>query len=184
MQEADRFRRTSRALPRLQSHETIRDRATAQCARVRSIAQPRAAARCWRRRPSRAQSPRAAEFHRSPVANSLPYIVSQESRLRGTEIIVAKCNYSIDNGNMPSLTVRDIPKALLDRMRRAAKTERRSLNSQAVQWLEQSATQWTSSSELDLVKAIRAERAAMFRRHGRGTDSVELVRRVRRRGPA
>jgi Antitoxin FitA-like, ribbon-helix-helix len=84
---------------------------------------------------------------------------------------------------MPSLTIRDIPEPILRQMRRAAKAERRSLNSQAVRWLEERATQWKNTTDIhNLVASIRAEREAMFRRHGQEIDSVELVRRSRRRG--
>ena len=83
---------------------------------------------------------------------------------------------------MPSLTIRDIPETLLQRMRRAARAERRSLNSQAVQWLEQSASHWIPEHKRrELMQAIQSEREAIYRRHGAGTDSVELIRKMRRR---
>jgi len=67
-------------------------------------------------------------------------------------------------------------------MRQAAKVERRSLNSQAVRWLENSAAQWEDAKDIHrAVAAIRERREAMFRRHGKGIDSVELVRRTRDR---
>ena len=84
---------------------------------------------------------------------------------------------------MPSLTIRDIPEPILREMRRAAKAEHRSLNSQAVQWLEERASQSKNRADIhSLVASIRANREAMFRRHGTTGDSVELVRRSRRRG--
>ena len=69
----------------------------------------------------------------------------------------------------------------MKKMRRAAKAERRSLNSQAVLWLEERATQWKSVNLRDVVASIRSEREAMFRRHGEGPNSVNLVRSSRRR---
>jgi hypothetical protein len=86
---------------------------------------------------------------------------------------------------MPSLTIRDIPETLLRRMRRAAQVERRSLNSQAVQWLEQSAKQWTPQQKRrELMEAIQSEREAIYQRHGAGTETVELIRKMRWRGKA
>jgi hypothetical protein len=84
---------------------------------------------------------------------------------------------------MPSLTIREIPEEILKKMRRAAKEQRRSLNSQALEWLEQSAKQWRRETDLhDLLESIRATRESIGRKYGRGTDSVELVRAMRQRG--
>jgi hypothetical protein len=84
---------------------------------------------------------------------------------------------------MPSLTIRDISEDTLRKMRRAAKQQRRSLNSQAVVWLEKSANQWRRGSDLsELLEAIRATRESVYQRHGPGTDSVKLVRAMRQRG--
>jgi len=83
---------------------------------------------------------------------------------------------------MASLTIRDIPEPVLRRMRRAAKAERRSLNSQAVLWLEERADQWKGVKLRDVVAAIRSHREAMLHRHGQSPDSVTLVRSSRRRG--
>ena len=86
---------------------------------------------------------------------------------------------------MASLTIRDIPEPVLRRMRQAAKVERRSLNSQAIHWLESGAAHFEDAKDLHrVVAAIRERRETMFRRHGMGIDSVELVRRTRRRGHA
>lgn len=83
---------------------------------------------------------------------------------------------------MPSLTIREIPEDVLKKMRRAAKQQRRSLNSQALQWLEHGANEWRKTTEIrDLLEAIRNTRESMSRRLGRGADSVELVRAMRRR---
>jgi hypothetical protein len=87
-----------------------------------------------------------------------------------------------DNGGMPSLTIRNIPVGILEKMRRAAKTEQRSVNSQALRWLEQSAKQWSTVDLLpELLDDIRAVRESIYRRHGRGTDSAQLTRILRRR---
>jgi len=68
-------------------------------------------------------------------------------------------------------------------MRRAAKEQRRSLNSQALEWLEQSANQWRRETDLhDLLESVRTTRESIGRKQGRGTGSVELVRAMRRRG--
>jgi len=84
---------------------------------------------------------------------------------------------------MPSLTIREIPEDVLKKMRRAAKEQRRSLNSQALEWLEQSANQWRRGTDLhELLESIRTTRESIGRRYGRGTDSVELVRAMRQRG--
>ena len=84
---------------------------------------------------------------------------------------------------MPSLTIRKIPEEVLKKMRRAAKEQRRSLNSQALEWLEQSANQWRRETDLhDLLESVRTTRESIGRKQGRGTDSVELVRAMRRRG--
>jgi hypothetical protein len=86
---------------------------------------------------------------------------------------------------MPSLTIREIPEDTLKQMRRAAKEQRRSLNSQALVWLEQCAKQMrTVEQRRELFEAIRATKASILRRHGRGGDSVELIRAMRRRGQA
>jgi len=84
---------------------------------------------------------------------------------------------------MPSLTIREIPEEVLKKMRRAAKEQRRSLNSQALEWLEQSADQWRRGTDLrDLLESIGTARESISRKYGRGTDSVELVRAMRQRG--
>jgi hypothetical protein len=84
---------------------------------------------------------------------------------------------------MPSLTIREIPEDVLKKMRRAAKEQRRSLNSQALEWLEQSANQWKRGTDLrDLLESIRNTRESIGRRYGLGTDSVQLVRAMRQRG--
>jgi hypothetical protein len=87
-----------------------------------------------------------------------------------------------DNGGMSSLTIRNIPDRVLEKMRRAAKTEQRSVNSQALRWLEQSAKQWSTQDLLpELLEDIRAVRESIYRRHGRGTNSAQLTRILRRR---
>jgi hypothetical protein len=87
---------------------------------------------------------------------------------------------------MPSLTIRNIPPAVMTQIRRAAAAERRSVNAQVVHWLEQ-ATRWrfASADLANLYRRIRASRKAIARRHGPGVDSASLVRRLReeRAGP-
>jgi hypothetical protein len=83
---------------------------------------------------------------------------------------------------MPSLTIRNIPAGVLEKMRRASKTEQRSVNSQAIRWLEQSAKQWSAQDLLpELLEDIRAARESIYRRHRRGTNSAQLTRILRRR---
>ena len=83
---------------------------------------------------------------------------------------------------MSSLTIRNIPDGVLEKMRRAAKTEQRSVNSQALRWLEQSAKQWSAQDLLpELLDDIRAVRESVYRRYGRGTNSAQLTRILRRR---
>jgi hypothetical protein len=70
----------------------------------------------------------------------------------------------------------------MEKMRRAAKTEQRSVNSQALRWLEQSAKQASTQDLLpELLEDIRAVRESVYRRHGRGTNSARLTRVLRRR---
>jgi hypothetical protein len=84
---------------------------------------------------------------------------------------------------MPSLTIREIPETIIKRMRQAAKVERRSLNSQAIKWLEQAAQEWHGPSKRrELFAAIQANRESILRRQGMGSDSVELIRAMRQRG--
>lgn len=78
---------------------------------------------------------------------------------------------------MASLTIRNIPETVMKRLRRAAADERRSLNSQAVLWLEESAGQWINKREL--LERIRASREEIYKRHGMGSDSAEIIRRMR-----
>jgi hypothetical protein len=81
---------------------------------------------------------------------------------------------------MPSLTIREIPEPLMDKLRQAASEGRRSLNAQAVRWFEHAARQWMSERErVQLLEDIRASRRATARRHGRGGDSVAIIRQMR-----
>jgi hypothetical protein len=82
---------------------------------------------------------------------------------------------------MPSLTIREIPEPLMDKLREAASEGRRSLNAQAVRWFEHAARQWMNERDrAQLLEDIRASRRATVRRHGRGGDSVPIIRRMRR----
>ena len=87
------------------------------------------------------------------------------------------------NQIMASLTVRNIPDNLLKTMRRAAREQHRSLNSQALEWLEQGARQQQSRTESSaLMESIRINREAMYREFGSDSDSVRLIRAMRGRG--
>jgi plasmid stability protein len=81
---------------------------------------------------------------------------------------------------MASLTVRNIPEAMLEKLRQAAAEEQRSVNAQAIHWFEQGARQWLSEHErAQLLLEIRSSRRATARRHGRGSDSGAITRRIR-----
>jgi len=67
----------------------------------------------------------------------------------------------------------------MEHLRRAA-AEQRSLNAQAVHWLEQAARQWMSAEERSrLLQMIRSSRQAVDRRHGPGSDSAKAIRQMR-----
>ncbi len=81
---------------------------------------------------------------------------------------------------MPSLTIRDIPEPLMEKLREAAAETRRSVNAQAVRWFEQAAKQWMSQQEkAQLLLDIRASRRSGTRRRKPGTNSVAIIRRMR-----
>jgi len=81
---------------------------------------------------------------------------------------------------MPSLTVRDIPEKVMRKLREAAAEERRSLNGQAIHWLEEAARKRISPKERERLFAdIRTLREETFRRRGMGSDSAKLIRRMR-----
>lgn len=83
---------------------------------------------------------------------------------------------------MPSLTIRNLSEELLARLRRAAKEEQRSVNSQALQWLDDGGKAWTSKRErMRLLADIRATRESTRRKDGAGMDSSVLTRRIRDR---
>jgi hypothetical protein len=66
------------------------------------------------------------------------------------------------------------------RLRQAAGEEKRSLNAQASYWLEASASRWRSRAERDqLFESIQATREAIYRKHGMGSDSTKIIRRMR-----
>jgi plasmid stability protein len=80
---------------------------------------------------------------------------------------------------MANLTIRGLPDSLRRKLKRAAKKDRRSTNSQALVWLERSAAEWQSRlGTRDLLAAIHANREAMYRQYGSG-DSVKLIRKMR-----
>jgi plasmid stability protein len=81
---------------------------------------------------------------------------------------------------MASLTVRDIPDTVLKHLRHAAAEEQRSVNAQAVYWIEQGARQWVSGQEREkLLAEIRSSRRATELRQGRGSNSAAITRRMR-----
>lgn len=81
---------------------------------------------------------------------------------------------------MPSMTVRDIPKDIMQRLRKAAAEQRRSINAQAVCWLEKGAREWMGSEEQkELLRRIKASREATYQRHGLLSDSTEIIRQMR-----
>ena len=81
---------------------------------------------------------------------------------------------------MPSLTIRNLSENLMDRLRQAAQGEKRSVNAQALHWLDSGARRWVSPGErAKLLTEIRSLRDRVYARHGMGTDSSVLTRRAR-----
>ncbi len=81
---------------------------------------------------------------------------------------------------MPSLTIRNLSENLMDRLRGAAREEKRSVNAQALHWLDSGAQRWVSPAErAELLNEIRSLRDRVHDRHGIGTDSSVLTRRAR-----
>ena len=81
---------------------------------------------------------------------------------------------------MPSLTVRNIPEVVMEQLRDAARAQQRSINAQAEYWLQMEGRRWGSlASRTRLLQEIRASRKATFRRHGLGSDSAVIIRRMR-----
>ena len=81
---------------------------------------------------------------------------------------------------MPSLTVRDIPLDVMERLRQAAAEEHRSINAEVVHWLTQTAqSRMPVEERAKLAADIRALRRAIFRRHGTGSDSSAIIRKMR-----
>jgi plasmid stability protein len=78
---------------------------------------------------------------------------------------------------MASLTIRDVPDDVLDRLRRVAAEQRRSVNAQAIQWLEDaSRRQWSRAEWEDLLGDLRRGRRAL---RSQRSDSAQLIRRMR-----
>jgi plasmid stability protein len=85
---------------------------------------------------------------------------------------------------MASLTIRNLSDELLARLREVAADEKRSVNAQALYWLERAARSSRSAGErMRLFERIWANREAIGRRHGPGTDSVKLIRQMRSQRP-
>jgi plasmid stability protein len=78
---------------------------------------------------------------------------------------------------MASLTIRDVPDDVLDRLRRVAAEQRRSVNAQAIQWLEDaSRRQWNRGEWDDLLEDLRKGRRGL---RSQRSDSAQLIRRMR-----
>lgn len=81
---------------------------------------------------------------------------------------------------MASLTVRDISEEVMQKLREAAAEERRSVNGQVIHWLEEAARRRMSLEERErLFSDIRTLREETLRRHGMGSDSAKVIRRMR-----
>ena len=81
---------------------------------------------------------------------------------------------------MPSLTIRNISKDVIEQIRETASEEHRSVNAQVLHWLERAVQERLRQEELDqLGREIRVMRDATFRRHGIGSDSARLLRKMR-----
>lgn len=81
---------------------------------------------------------------------------------------------------MAGLTVRNIPEDVMQKLREAAAEEKRSVNAQVVHWLEEAARKRMSPEERErLFSDIQTLREETFRRHGMGSDSAKLIRRMR-----
>ena len=81
---------------------------------------------------------------------------------------------------MPSLTIRDIPEDVMEWLRRTAKEEKRSVNSQALQWFEEAAGNRARREGMSkIVQEIEASSKESYRRHGLGSDSTKLIRQMR-----
>ena len=80
---------------------------------------------------------------------------------------------------MPSLTIRNLPDDLLERLRNAAAERRRSINAQALEWLSRASRQEHSAADCDRVlREVGQTRARLRPRRG---DSTRLIRAMRDR---
>lgn len=81
---------------------------------------------------------------------------------------------------MASLTVRNIPADVMQKLREAAAEGKRSLNAQVIHWLEEAARRLVRDQDWDqLLSDIRSGREAIRRRHGPGSDSAQIIRQMR-----
>lgn len=81
---------------------------------------------------------------------------------------------------MATLTIRNIPEELMVRLRQAAEGQRRSINAEALFWLEDVAERQWSRAEIEAwFDRVRANREAIYRKHGVSSDSVGIIRRMR-----
>ena len=81
---------------------------------------------------------------------------------------------------MGRLTVKDIPEEVVKKLKQAAAEEHRSVNCQAIHWLEQSARRWMSFEDrTGLIRRIESLRKTIAQRHGPASDSTKIIRRMR-----
>ena len=68
----------------------------------------------------------------------------------------------------------------MEDLRRLAKQERRSVNAQTIHCLEDGVRRYRDlERRARVVEQIQKTREALYRRHGLGSDSTELIRRMR-----
>ena len=81
---------------------------------------------------------------------------------------------------MVALTIRNIPDHVIERLRDAAGKERRSVNQQAIYWLGRAAGLAVDRERVrGLLDEIEANREEMAAAGGGGSDSTELIRKMR-----
>ena len=73
----------------------------------------------------------------------------------------------------------------MQELRKTAADQHRSVNAQAVQWFEDEARKQAREADWDeLLARIRAAREEMRRKHGPGSDSAAIIRRMRQQRTA
>ncbi len=82
---------------------------------------------------------------------------------------------------MPSLTIRNIPEELLQRLRDEAKGQRRSINQEALTWLESQAVRMPSFEERQKrLEEAERRRKRLQKAYPNGFDPVEAMIEDRR----